>query len=117
MVVVCSLCGCDQLDQLKGLTAEVILDKKQIIALQSEVSALKNRLSALEAESEKATSNEPQSPPPQNIALIKQTVSQCVQRVRNSVPNGANDFEARFYSNFDAFYNPATGQVQNNAMQ
>jgi hypothetical protein len=46
------------------------------------------------------------NPSPEEAAAITKAVAYCVDVVHKSAPNGQN---------FDAFYNPSTGMVQNNA--
>lgn len=52
----------------------------------------------------------------QTQAIVK-VVKYCVSVVNKTVPDEAEMKEVyrKFYKNFDAFYNPATGTVQNNA--
>src|SRR5579864_5975379 len=45
--------------------------------------------------------------------LAGKAVKHCILVVHNTHPSEA--FMETYYQNFDAFYNPATGMVQNNA--
>ena len=47
------------------------------------------------------------------MAAISKAVSHCLSVVHNTRP--AESWMQQFYTNFDAFYNPAFGVVQNNA--
>jgi hypothetical protein len=46
-------------------------------------------------------------------AAISKAVSHCVIAVHNTHPT--ESWMQQYYTNFDAFYNPASGAVQNNA--
>lgn len=44
---------------------------------------------------------------------LNQAVSRCVEQVRNH--RSGNPSEQPLFSGFDAYYNPATGQIESNA--
>jgi len=49
------------------------------------------------------------------ITSVTDAIDFCVDEVHKH--NAENDFEKKFYLNFDAYYNPATDTVNNNAMR
>jgi hypothetical protein len=51
------------------------------------------------------------SAPAQETAAIEKAVKECVDAVHHFP---ADEMEKRFFQKFDAFYNSATGRVQNN---
>jgi len=56
---------------------------------------------------------QPQTNPTDPNAALKSAVRACVRHVRN-MPN-PNPVYGDSYKHFDAFYNPASGRVENNA--
>ncbi|MEB0058802.1 hypothetical protein [Variovorax sp. LG9.2] len=130
--VVC-LSGCDQLrafDEVKNgvvadhqrlaeLTVTSSDSQQQIVSLRVELGAIKQRLAALEiaqSVSPKAASNDPAVLPSEQAAMLTASITQCVQQVRSigdTLPKEPFD-NAVVYAKFDAFYNVASGRVQNN---
>jgi glucan-binding YG repeat protein len=110
--------GCDRGKEVGELKGDAASNKQQIASLQVELALVKNRLSALESEfaqnnidamQKKILSDNGHQPLTESqIVMLKKTISQCVQFVKSSAPNN------EVYSKFDAFYNPASGRVQNN---
>jgi outer membrane murein-binding lipoprotein Lpp len=107
------LAGCDSGKEIDGLKGDVAANKQQIVALKVELALVKDRLMALESTQIKSvSSNGPQPLTESQIEILKKTISQCVRFVKGSAPKG--EFKDEVYAKFDAFYNPATGRVQNN---
>lgn len=118
LIVSLILTGCDSGKEVDELKAEVATNKQQITNLTVELALVKDRLTALESTQRKSvSSNDPQPLTENQTAILKKAISQCVQFVRDSAPKnslGPNGGYDEVYSKFDAFYNPATGRVQNN---
>jgi outer membrane murein-binding lipoprotein Lpp len=110
------LSGCDKLkeiDKLKGNAAtsqqQVVDLQGNILTLRAELAAVRERLEALEAAQKKVVSPAgSQRLSEEQIATVSKAISQCVQMVRGSMPT------SEVYTNFDAYYNPASATVQNN---
>jgi hypothetical protein len=70
-------------------------------------------LSAMAQQNPPATQGTTQtiSPDQQSQAIIEKAVKHCVDVV-HQFP--ADQMEAQFFKRFDAFYNPASGRVENN---
>lgn len=107
------LSGCDKLKEFEGLKVDAANSTMQIAELKAELNTVRERLVALEVTKKKVPSNDgPQPLSEEQIVMLKKVITQCVQVVRNSAPK--DDLSERFYAQFDAFYNPASGRVQNN---
>jgi hypothetical protein len=113
------LAGCDKVRQVDSLQAELESTKQQVTELRVELARAKGRLDALEAAAQRASLVEAErqqraaaegarGPTPAQIENLKKTISLCVDAARKSAPGDAMAQE------FDAFYNPGNGQVQNN---
>ena len=108
--------GCDKLKEVDELKGNVATSQQQMVNLQgniltlvSELAAVRQRLEALEAAQKKVVSPAgPHRLSEEQIATVSKAISQCVQTVRGSMPTSA------VYINFDAYYNAASGTVQNN---
>ena len=114
-LILCMLSGCDQLNELKDIKTQAAVSQQQISELKSQLSALNARISALETAPPKAVLNDPPQPTAIQDAAIKQAIAQCVQFVRGEAST-KGELDAKFYAGFDAFYNEATGRVQNNVV-
>lgn len=84
-------------------------------ALTAEVTNLKGRVEELEAltvEQGKAMAAKATSPPSPDTAMINRVLAECVRKVRSleTQPKGLG----QPYAEFDAFYNPGSGRVENN---
>jgi outer membrane murein-binding lipoprotein Lpp len=120
------LTGCDKNKEFETVKSEVAAYKVEIERLNSEVSATKARVAALEEKQVIAAQVAPPAPPPrqtpkgptqEQIAQLNRVIRMCVEVVHATKP-AANDplgeITAQFYARFDAYYNANTGRVQNN---
>ena len=129
-LVVVSQAGCDKIEEIKNISttrADVgalhiqvgqLNDRLEIMyGLQAkQKSEFEARLSILEALQKKPHSTRGSgSFPQESVSLLRKTISDCVTQVRNSAEAKAETY-AKFFSEFDAFYNPANDQVQNNSI-
>ena len=111
------LTGCDKVQQFDKMKSDLADTKKQVESLKFDMSKLDDRLLANEAYThnlydEKKTSESNQFSnklAPQEIEEINKAVQTCVTNVHEISPDNP------FYQNFDAYYNTATGKVQNSA--
>ena len=102
--------------------AEMSLVQQQVADLRSglvkanvEIAAMKDKLADRDA-SAKKKAERPDGPPAltqEQITQLNQVISQCVQSVRGQAPK---DYSGHFWTEFDAYYNPGTGRVVNNAI-
>ena len=103
----------DRLDSIDAIKADAAASKQQVAALKAAIDGLYMRLIAVEAN--QRTVSEHQGPQPlstEQVAQLNAAISACVQLARSAVPSG--DYQRQYVETFDAFYNPATGRVQNN---
>jgi hypothetical protein len=115
LVVVMLLTACTQDDQPKDITKLLSAQQKQIDDLKKTVSAQANKITSLLGAVSAITT---QSPPPASpsgltgdqVRLLTGMIPECVKAVHKAEPD--NDF----YQQFDAYYNAATGRVENNVM-
>jgi outer membrane murein-binding lipoprotein Lpp len=103
-----------QKQQLATLRAEADQQKQRISELNLKISALEDTVRDLKPKPQKAlaTSGAQQLSITQTAALRK-VIVQCVQTVRALAPPGATPINDVHLS-FDAYYNPASGRVENN---
>jgi hypothetical protein len=131
MVCISGLSACDQVKRFADIPADIDGAKSQISQVQghsdavatevgelrARVAALDMRLSTLErAQVRVKTGPEPLDP--QQVTSLNSLVADCVKEVRSAAPadSGFNTIDRRFWTGFDAFYNPGTGKVQNNVV-
>lgn len=131
-----ALCGCEKLTAIADAAREAGANKVELVAMRAELSQVKARLLTLEGVQDKrlAETNarladlelvqtksektqEAHTLPADEIPALKTAISLCVQQV-HSAPEakGGKDLfsDAKFWTDFDAFYNPANGRVENN---
>ena len=105
--------GCDKFRDIEQLKSDVAINKQQMSAVKAELASVSERLFSLETAQKKLVTNDGrQALSAEQIVMLKNVILQCVQIVKKSAPK--DDYNQNFYSQFDAFYNPATGRVQNN---
>jgi hypothetical protein len=105
-----------------GTISQQISDlKQQVLGLKQTVKALSSRMDRLDPPTPEGP--RPAATAPANktgrtesqIATIKLVIAQCVSNVHIGAPSGALDYEVKYWQGFDAYYNPGTSQVLNNA--
>lgn len=126
------LSGCEKLAAVGGLpaqmsknSAEVDLLKRSLADSREEISILRNqvigmyeRIATVEAAQITQATKAPQSSAPaasmdsQGTATLQAAIEACVQIGRATPPPQYSD--ASLTKNFDAYYNPITGRIQNN---
>ena len=104
------------------MRTDAAASKQQIAEVRTELTEMNQRLAAFETNLRLAAfeTNRKQAKrdaglqtlPPEQIKELRTAISQCVQAARDEAPKDA--LLAKFYLDFDAFYNPASGRVQNN---
>ena len=83
---------------------------------EKQKSEFEARLSILEALQKKPNSTLGSGGFPQeSMSLLKKAISDCATQIRNSAEAKAETY-TKFFSEFDAFYNPANDRVQNNSI-
>jgi len=91
------------------------IKKQEIKLVQADLAALNERVDRLELPTKRVVkSGVEQRLPNEQIEPLKKAISNCVQQVKNLAKK--DDFSTKFFSEFDAYYNPASGRVQNNAI-
>lgn len=114
LVAGCLLTACDRLKEMDELRSDAAASKQEIAKLRVEIAATAERLMALEASQKKVVSTDGhQALTESQMSTLNKAISQCVQVVR-SIPGPKDAFGGQVFANFDAFYNPASGRVQNN---
>jgi hypothetical protein len=129
------LSGCDKPKEMDELRSEAASSKEQLVKLKADLATVNGRLANLETTlgemlirerdrklaalnaERKGVSNTagPQALSQEQIGMLQKVIAQCVQVVRNSAPKESTLGSSReVYVGFDAFYNPASGRVQNN---
>lgn len=112
-----TLTGCDQSAQNERMTkaeARVSILEAQVFTLLTASDVHKEKIGVLENELKQTrATKEPARLPQTDAALLKLAIEECVIRTRKSAPT---DSGKNFFEQFDAFYNPATGTVKNNAI-
>jgi uncharacterized coiled-coil protein SlyX len=102
----------ERTNEIANLQAQVAERTKEIANLQAQMTIASNRIATLEAlQLAKAVPPTAPGPSADQVEALKKVVAECVRTVRSSTPH---DELSQFYSGFDAFYNPASGRVQNN---
>ena len=90
------------------------MQKQRIAELTVKISALENVVADLKQKPQKASvTSGPQQLNSSQAAALGKVIAQCVQIVRSLAPPGATPI-SDVHITFDAFYNPASGRVQNN---
>ena len=84
--------------------------------MQAQLTEVTRRLTAIESVMARPTAKEGGRPfSDEQVKRLQATIAQCVSEVRASAPSDDNVM-ARFYAGFDAYFNAATGKVQNNVI-
>ena len=105
------LTGCERLKEIDELKSNAATNSQQMIQVKNELASLRDKLLIIETNQEKTVRNDgPQPLSNEQIEKLKKAIFQCTQGVRISAPDNI------FYSKFDAYYNPASGRVENNNM-
>ena len=103
-----SVTGCSRHDEeLNQLRTRAARDEQQLAQLQSELREAKDSIQQLQAKPPT-----PQATKQESATAIEQTVAKCVKYVR-SLETEKETYNQVFAA-FDAFYNSATGRVENN---
>lgn len=125
------MAGCDQISKLDprridALEAQISTQQQAVGALRSdllqtrsELMQAQNRLQALEAGPITEARSPQSSLNAEQTVVLNKTVAECVELVRASGAKPESTFDtvnAKFWSGFDAYYNPSTGRVENNVM-
>lgn len=128
------LSGCDRFvkfdpSRTDALEARVGSQEGVLKAMQAELGTLKAqllvaqyRMDSFEQQSTRAQSDKARSEPsilsPEQVASLSPIIADCVKLVRASGQQGGTmaEMEAKFWTGFDAYYNPASGRVENNVM-
>ena len=122
-----TLAACDKLKQMDAATSELASAKAEIADGRQQLADLRTNLDGLitrvmllelagqieEADKKAAAAvnkDAPQVLTPSQVQLLNGAIGTCVDSVRKSEPATAGDRK------FDAYYNPAKGKVQNNAL-
>ena len=90
------------------MRTDAAASKQQIAEVRTELTEMNQRLAAFETNRKKAKRDAGlQTLPPEQVKELRTAISQCVQAARDEAPKDA--LSAKFYLDFDAFYNPASG--------
>ena len=126
------LSGCDRLAKfdpsntdalearVEGKEGVVKAMQEELLSLKAQLMAAQYRMDSFEQQAARAQSSKARSEPgvmsPEQIASLSSVIANCVKRVRASGPQGGTmaEMEAKFWTDFDAYYNPASGRVENN---
>jgi hypothetical protein len=109
-------CGDNNQAEISNLRAQVELSRKETSDLKSNISTevknLKERIERLEAQPTKTEAAKTLSSSSGDAAPIGNAIAECVRKVRSleTQPKGFG----QPYAEFDAFYNPGSGRVENN---
>jgi len=127
LVVGTLLSGCDRLKQFDELKAEAASSKQQLVEmraqlaaarqqmvqLEAEIALVKESLVALESAKRKSSNSEARRGiQDDQVPSLKKAIAECVQVVRAARPSSSGG--EQFYASFDAYYNTASGRVENN---
>jgi hypothetical protein len=116
LVLIATGCGENNQAEIAKLRAQVELSRKETSDLKSnmstEVANLKERIERLESQPAKTEAAKNPSSLSGDAASIGKTIAECVRKVRSleTQPKGFG----QPYAEFDAFYNPSSGRVENN---
>jgi hypothetical protein len=115
-VLIAAGCGDNNQSEIASLKAQVEQSRKETSELKasmgSEIASLRERIERLETSPAKT---EPAKTPPasgSDAATITKTIAECVRKVR-SLETSPKD-SGQPYAEFDAFYNPSNGRVEDN---
>jgi len=129
-VAVVLLAGCAREQDVEALKANAEQQKQQLAALKTAIDQQNQRIDALDAKisaltlesvaadlkskQQGASTNSGSAPLTANqVAAVQKVIAQCVQEVRALASPGATPL-SDVYVSFDAYYNPASGRVENN---
>ena len=101
---------------LSAMQAELVTVKGQVITLQTRLDVLEQQAAG---RVQSKTSAERASYSSDQIASLNAVIADCVKLVRASAPHtgtALDDLQSKFWTRFDAFYNPASARVENNVM-
>lgn len=121
-----ALAGCDRIERYDSTTAAVQELRQQVLELQSQTKLQAEVIASLQADANlvadrvralerptKQARDESGGLSAEQISATKRVVAQCVASVRAAAPP---DYDARFWKEFDAFFNQATGRVRDNVV-
>jgi hypothetical protein len=116
-VLIATGCGENNQEEIASLKAQVEQSRKETselkVSMGTEVASLKERLDRLETPRAKAEPARTSPAPSGDVATITKTITECVRNVR-SLETQPKGFGGQPYAEFDAFYNPGNGRVENN---
>lgn len=129
LVTTLFLSGCDKLkemeelknnlatykQQMDELNVRADIYRQQISELRIELALVREKLATVEPPKKKVVSDEgPRRFTGEQIEMLKKVIAQCIEVARASAPKDTPDYSLGFYTRFDAYYNVASGLVQNN---
>ena len=115
-VLIATGCGETNQTEIASLKAQIEQSRKETGELKAsmgtEVASLKERIERLETSPAKKEPAKTSPVSSGNAATISKTIAECVGKVR-SLETQSKGF-GQPYAEFDAFYNPGSGRVENN---
>ena len=131
-VALCQLGGCDKLREHDELVAAMAArakesqqtaallaeQEKEIAILRADLALAKDRLATIEAtktEVKNRAALASGGTPADQLPALRKAIAECASNVRGSAMQ-RDPIEQKFFSDFDAYYNPAAGRVQDNVI-